>query len=605
MKGTSAPQTGDIRTGIGVGEAQVWNFDDLNRRVNKLTDDKIARKNKEKDDDIAREDAMLASLGTEGVLVRDQLDLQNQVSEFVNSYDVERAKTDKAYKMQKMNEMNHIKASIKYSADSRSALNEQWKLYNADPLNHEEPVLEDTHSYEIRDPRRYNAKTTMGEIWTPEETMIDKKLQFNQQLMKTSGGAKDDRAQGGSKTTWKKTSVLDKDVDKFIETAKSDANERKFYNFHWNKQYPNASKMTPEELEQNNIPTLDSYMEQQIRNFALEARTTTDELGDLSKDGRGKLNDEKAINRFKNVTRAEGGFSQEIQELNNVEDEKGRFFQDIEDRTVDGKKQFRFKYDIPIQTSDKEQSGSRKTGTSSISKKKDYNTGYSDWLTEDQALIEMNNLYNIKEDTDYSWQDVKDKSKNVEFEELWAGGEQKYSEKTNVFTSTKKVDGKNVEYIDVNKFTQGLDNTHGDDEPAKRKAFKTDFTPAEGSGVVLTDVETQFSGDKIDIVTYEVDGKEVEFNLVDGKVNTYKKGEGFGDEKGSMKAFQQFIDAHPEAYPVADFSTREQKTRNVPTRKKGIDARNMSKADLADGDYLDENGVPFSIFGGYITVKNN
>ena len=143
MKGASAPQTGDFKTGLNVGRAQVGNLSQLNQRMNELTDRALDDKKEKEKEKKALEDKFLESTDTSGMWQDEVPDILDDINTLYETTDMRLYTTDAKYRAEQNQKLNNIKSGVAFSVADKQKYQDDLKLWKENPDKYEKPELND------------------------------------------------------------------------------------------------------------------------------------------------------------------------------------------------------------------------------------------------------------------------------------------------------------------------------------------------------------------------------------------------------------------------------------------------------------------------------
>ena len=259
MKGTSAPQTGDFKTGIGVGRAQIGDMSQVNQRMNDLTDRALDNKEEDEKEKKKLEDSFLESTDTSGMWQDEVPDILADINDLYESTDMRQYTNDPAYRAKKNQELNNIKSGVAFSVSDKAKYQADLQLWKENPGKYEKPQLKDYVQGSGRG-GNYGAFGKTKDIVakhdygnrTLEQTRIQFRLDRDKDIEAEAGAIK-------SKTT-SVEKVKEKTVQGYVSARQNDPLYRADYIDRMK-----VSGLEPDDSTQEGKSEINKYIEDQVR----------------------------------------------------------------------------------------------------------------------------------------------------------------------------------------------------------------------------------------------------------------------------------------------------------------------------------------------------
>ncbi len=326
MKEANAPSVNDLKSGIGVGEAQVFNFDRLNNRADDIADKSIEITNKKNEAKKKEIDALYKPISTKGMHPEHIPPILKDIENVRKNLDVNKFQTDPMYKAQILQKFEDIRGGVATSVQDQTTYNTAMDYWNKNQGVVEKPTFNfDEKAHQAGIYNDFQGTEYGREVFTESETFADKVTRIRES-MTTSGNAKLDK--DGNIIGIKNTQLFKKDADALFSAEFNSKQKQDDYMYNlrqndWNEFHRiNSLKSEGGTAYQDAVKAhmrsvFDSFLPQ---NFQSEK---TIEQEDVRKTGGStKKEKEQYIARYENVTNALAGYTKAKQEF------KGAFNKD-------------------------------------------------------------------------------------------------------------------------------------------------------------------------------------------------------------------------------------------------------------------------------------
>jgi hypothetical protein len=320
MKGTSAPQTGDIKAGQGIGNAQVWDLSAKDKRINDLVDRdldaKAAEEAAKKKEDKDLKDKFLAATDTSGMHREHIPTILKDIETLYAETDMYRYTNDASYRAVQNQKLANIRSGVKASVDDKNRYHEQIKYNQENPNQMTDPTLDFSQVGSSGDYTYGNFSATQDgvPIYKRKELRKDKLIRYREgmNIIAKSG----EREAGGTYTS-ATTKMLDDTWEGYIVAEQNDPEISKDYAQEI-LQSPTLSneyaKLDPTQQKEY----LDNYIRDEMNKMKPDEYTSksTTTLENISQSGGStKKEKEQIIARYENVENALSGYTQAKQEF--------------------------------------------------------------------------------------------------------------------------------------------------------------------------------------------------------------------------------------------------------------------------------------------------